>query len=80
LHTFHAGIPNPNAFRKPFSGPLDNSLKRLDAKLFPSVDGEIFTMITFKLVALVVGAGTLLVTFALDFGQDLFLAIVTCLS
>jgi hypothetical protein len=37
-------------------------------------------MITLKLIALVVGAGTLVATFASDYGQDLVLAIVTCLS
>jgi hypothetical protein len=37
-------------------------------------------MITLKLIALVVGAGTLLVTFATNFGQDLVLAIVACLA
>jgi hypothetical protein len=37
-------------------------------------------MITFKLISLIVGAGTLFEMFSTELGQDVLLAIVTCLS
>jgi hypothetical protein len=36
--------------------------------------------ITLNLFALVCGAGTLVALFGSDFGQDLVLAVLTCLS
>ena len=37
-------------------------------------------MIALKLIALTIGAGALLAAFTDGFGQELILAIVTCLS
>lgn len=37
-------------------------------------------MIALKFIAIVLGTGVLLTVFSDDIGQELFLAIVTCLS
>lgn len=73
------GIPDANTKQQSFSKSREAFPKSAEHSFVPG-EPEDSTMLALKFIAVVLGAGTLVAMYSGDFGPELLLAIVFCLS